>query len=428
MQSVKSDRPVLSSMTWGQDWYVYTMGFLIYLLHRDVSVRFAFKNRTRSVLLGRRLDVDRVRAELDHVRTVGHTDAEIDFILRELYRARGTSPGSDPLLDESGYGAFLRSLRLPEYCLETELDGNLRLEFYGPWSSGLFWEIPALCIINQLQNEAAMRADGVSSFDVEREGMKRLGAKIAALTAHRECAITDFGTRRRFSADWQRRVNCQLVERLPPTQFQGTSCPAIAMELGIPLIGTNAHQLPMVYSALYRGDGGAEAFAQSQLKVLRDWFECYGERLAVVLPDAYTTEYLLGILPSDLARAFRGVRQDSGDPLEVGDRIVRFYQESGIDPCTKLLIFSDGLTVDEMIRIAAHFQGRINTGFGWGTNLTNDLGPKPLSLVIKPVWAAGYPVVKLSDDPAKATGDASEIERVRAITGCATGPSRVCVY
>ena len=117
------------------------------------------------------------------------------------------------------------------------------------------------------------------------------------------------------------------------------------------------------------------------------------------------------------ARAWKGLRHDSGDPFEFGERAVRFYEDCGIDPKEKLLIFSDGLEIDTILALSGRFHGRVKLSFGWGTNLTNDMGIDPIAIVVKAVEACGTRTVKLSDNLAKAIGSKEDIKRFKRIFG-----------
>ena len=177
-----------------------------------------------------------------------------------------------------------------------------------------------------------------------------------------------------------------------------------------------------VYAALTDGE---EELKKSPYRVLQDWQRYYGGNLLIVLPDAFGTDAFLRDAP-DWVADWTGFRPDSAPPIEGGERIIRWWREKGVDPKTKLLIFSDGLDVDTIIETYKHFQGKVRMTFGWGTNLTNDFedcSPTPtdrldaISLVCKVTEANGRPVVKLSDNPEKATGDPKEIKRYIRLFG-----------
>ncbi|MGO4835853.1 nicotinate phosphoribosyltransferase, partial [Rhizobiaceae sp. 2RAB30] len=316
---------------------------------------------------------------------------------------------------------WLANFQLPEYELRKR-DGQYELEFSGPWMYTTLWEIPALAIINELRSRSAMRAFGPFALDVLYARAKaKMWTKTERLKALPGIKISDFGTRRRHSFLWQRWCVEALKEGIGDA-FTGTSNVLLAMDTDLEALGTNAHELPMVLAALAKTD---EELIQSPYKVLQDWQLYYGGNLLIVLPDAFGTAAFLRNAP-DWVADWTGFRPDSAPPIEGGERIIDWWRKRGHDPKQKLLIFSDGLDVDTIIDTYRHFRGKVRMSFGWGTNLTNDFedcapvdtdGLKAISLVCKVTSANGRPAVKLSDNPAKATGDKSEIKRYVKLFG-----------
>ncbi len=202
--------------------------------------------------------------------------------------------------------------------------------------------------------------------------------------------------------------------------FTGVSNVWLARELGAEAQGTNAHELPMGAYAYARGKSNFDA-RRSVYSVLFDWQQLFGQKALIMLPDAYGTDAFLDQLPDTFLYDWRGFRQDSGDAIAFGEKIIAKYRAYGIDPREKLIIFSDGLTPERMDELYQYFNGRIGVAFGVGTNLSNDMGHiKALSLVMKLTEADGRPTVKLSDNIAKATGDKAEIEVAKRIFGYTT--------
>jgi nicotinate phosphoribosyltransferase len=192
------------------------------------------------------------------------------------------------------------------------------------------------------------------------------------------------------------------------------------MHHDIEAIGTNAHELPMVYAALAEGDA---ALAEAPYRVLENWHEDYDGNLRVILPDTYGTRGFLQRAPEWLA-SWTGIRIDSGEPEAGAETAIAWWESKGQDPREKLVIFSDGLDVDRIEALHARFHGRVRLGFGWGTLLTNDFrglaagdALRPFSLVCKAVAANGRPAVKLSDNPAKALGPPEEVARYKRVFG-----------
>ncbi len=405
--------PVVRSLL-DTDFYKLLMVQMIREVHPDVRATFAVINRSKSVRLAEVIDEAELRAQLDHARTVG-------FSKQELIWLAGNSFYGVRRMFSPGFIDWLGRFRLPDYDLSVR-DGQYELHFEGPWAETSLWEIPALTIVNELRARAALRDHGRFALDVTYARAKaRLWDKVERLRALPDLVLSDFGTRRRHGFLWQRWCVEALQEGLGD-RFVGTSNVLLAMQAGVEAIGTNAHELPMVEAALAEDDAG---IAAAPYRVLAEWRRHYGGNLLIALPDAYGTTAFLRDAPDWLAD-WTGFRPDSMPPIEGGEQILRWWQERGVDPRSKLLIFSDGMDVDSIMTTYHHFHGRVRMSFGWGTNLTNDFrgcdplggeGLEPISLVCKVVSANGRPAVKLSDNPAKATGDPADIARYLRIFG-----------
>jgi len=202
----------------------------------------------------------------------------------------------------------------------------------------------------------------------------------------------------------------------------------IARQRGVEAMGTNAHELPMTLTALARHTS-PEAMRQAPYKVLKLWQRRFGHKSLIILDDTYGSDIFRKSLPTYYLEDFKGFRHDSGDPYQYGEDTIRLYQENGIDPTGKLLIFSDGLNPQKAVELAKHFAGRIRVSFGMGTNLSNDSGFfKALSLVMKVIEAAGNPAVKLSNNLNKATGPADEVNYYKQAMRYTNTASQVVVY
>jgi len=314
---------------------------------------------------------------------------------------------------------WFEQLRLPPYHLE-KIDGQYELTFEGSWPEVMLWEIPALSILMELRSRVVMT--GMGKFELEvlyARAMTKLWEKIERLRAVPGLHVADFGTRRRHSFMWQDWCVQAMHEGLGE-KFTGTSNCLIAMRREVEAIGTNAHELPMVYAALAKNDA---ELAQAPYQVLADWQEEHDGNLRIILPDTYGTQGFLDNAP-DWLSSWTGIRIDSGDPATAAEIAIRWWHARGEDPRRKLVIFSDGLDDRKIIELAAQFTGRVRIAFGWGTMLTNDfrgLMPDdalaPFSLVCKAVAVNGKPTVKLSDNPNKAMGPADQIERYKRVFG-----------
>lgn len=408
--------PIITSLL-DTDFYKVTMGHWVFHRYPALPVRYGFTNRTTRVRLADIIDEADLRRELDHVRTLRVTADEVDYLRRLTAYGAG--------LFSEDYLRFLPTLQVPPYALE-RLDGTYRLTFAGPWSTTIYWETLALSIINELYYQARLQPlDPFARDAVTSTGIQRLAEKIDTLRGHPDIRFSDFGTRRRFSRAWHAYVVRTLATALPG-QCLGTSNIVLAMQHHLLPIGTMAHEMSMVMAG-HMADTDAH-LRTSHNRVLQEWWAQYGVGLSIALTDTFGTAFFFQDMTTAQAQAWRGLRQDSGDPLAFGEQAIAFYQRHGVDPRTKLLVFSDGLDLGTILTLADHFAGRIQVTFGWGTNLTNDLGLEALSLVIKVVEADGRPTVKLSDNLAKATGEAAEVARYKRVFGYTVTVSEACTY
>jgi len=400
------------------DFYKLLMLQMIWKLHRRRRATFQLINRTSSVRLAEVIEEGELVDQLDHARTLTLAKNEL------IWLAGNTFYGVKQIF-EPAFIEWLGAFRLPDYEL-TKRDGQYELKFEGPWHETTMWEIPALAIINELRARAAVR--GMSRFDLDvlyARAKAKLWSKVERLrilAKEGPLRISDFGTRRRHGFLWQRWCVEAMQEGLGDT-FIGTSNVKHAMDTGLEAIGTNAHELPMVYAAVAADEAAIRA---APYDVLRDWARMYDGNLLVVLPDCFGTTTFLDCAP-DWVADWKGARPDSKPPIEAAKELAQWWRKRGRDPREKLVVLSDGMDIDSIETSVRALRGLINVSIGWGTNLTNDfLGCAPagvdgqlraISIVCKVVEADGRPTVKLSDNPNKAMGLPEEIERYRKLFG-----------
>ncbi len=404
--------PIVRSLI-DTDFYKLLMCQSVLRNRPDVTVTFSLINRTKSIRLAELIDEGELREQLDHVRDLSLSRGESTWL-------RGNTFYGKRQMFRPDFMEFLEGLRLPPYHLERR-DGQYELTFEGRWPEVMLWEIPALAVIMELRSRAVLKDLGRFELQVlYARAMTRIWEKIEALRPlGPDLKIADFGTRRRHSFLWQDWCVQALIEGLGD-RFTGTSNCLIAMRRDIEAIGTNAHELPMVYAALADSD---EALRQAPYKVLADWHEEHEGNLRIILPDTYGTPGFLSGAPDWLA-GWTGIRVDSGDPVAMTEYAIDWWTSRGEDPTQKRVIFSDGLDVAQIAALFRRFHGRVKVSFGWGTLLTNDFrglvpgdGLAPFSLVCKAVAANGRPTVKLSDNPTKATGPADLIAHYKRVFG-----------
>lgn len=401
--------PIVRSLI-DTDFYKLLMCQSVFRNKRDTRVTFSLINRSTHIPLAELIDEGELREQLDHIRSLSLSRGESTWL-------RGNTFYGKRQMFRSDFMEWFEQLRLPEYHLE-RIGDQFELTFEGTWPEVMLWEIPALAVLMELRGRAVL--DQMDRFELQilyARAMTRVWEKIEALREIPDLSIADFGTRRRHSFLWQDWCVQAMREGLGPA-FTGTSNCKIAMTRELEAIGTNAHELPMVYAALAQGDA---ALAQAPYDVLSDWHDEHEGNLRIILPDTFGTSGFLAKAPDWLA-GWTGIRIDSGDPVQAGEDAIAWWRARGEDPSQKRVIFSDGLDVDKIRSLHHQFSGRVQTSFGWGTLLTNDfrkLVPQdslaPFSLVCKAVEANGHPTVKLSDNPNKAMGPASEIERYKRV-------------
>lgn len=394
------------------DFYKLTMGQFVWKHFRDVVDKYEFKNRTKDVALGSYISLDAIHKCISAYKAKSLTNEEADYL-----RSQGHF--------EEGYIKFLQKLKLPtpEFSVSVG-SGTLNISVVGTWAEAIYWETVILSAVNELYCASLEEKMGGREA-LWTEGRKRLADKITILKKYPELKFTEFGTRRRYSLAWQEEVLRTLMHEVPE-QLVGTSNVYLAMKLGLKPIGTMAHELLMSAAALF-GDSDEDVLA-SHNKILDMWYDYYGEKFSIALTDTYGTEFFFRDFGKERAEKWKGFRQDSGDPFSFATKAVDFYINSGVNPKRKTLTFSDGLDVHKIIALFNGFSDRIGTGFGWGTDLTNDVGIKTLSLVMKAVECEGKGLVKLSDNLNKATGLPENIERFKKIFGYTNEKSEKLVY
>lgn len=412
--------PVIRSLL-DTDFYKLLMQQMVFERFPDTKVKFRLFNRNPSIRLADIIDENELRAQLDHARTLRFDKSEL------IWLAGNTFYGTDQMF-KPAFIDWLKTYQLPEYELSVQ-DGQFYLEFDGLWKESMGWEIPALAIINELKARAGF--SDMSRFEIDvlySRAKSRLWSKVERLRVLKaenadSLKVSDFGTRRRHGFLWQRWCIEAMREGIGEC-FTGTSNVKHAMDLGLEAIGTNAHELPMVYAALANSDDELKA---SRYKVCEDWADMYGSRLLIMLPDAFgTTQFLLDA-PEWMAD-WKGIRPDSKEPVEGVEEYINWLRMRGRNPLEKVAILSDGMDIDSIENCVRRFRDRIGgVPIGWGTNLTNDFKDcsprggderfKSLSLVCKVVEADGRPAVKLSDNPSKAIGVPSEVERYKRVFG-----------
>ncbi|WP_299936227.1 nicotinate phosphoribosyltransferase [uncultured Pelagimonas sp.] len=403
--------PIVRSLI-DTDFYKLLMCQSVFRNNRDTQVTFSLINRSKHVPLAKLIDEGELREQLDHIQSLSLSRGESTWL-------RGNTFYGKRQMFRPDFMEWFENMRLPNYNLERVGD-QYELTFEGSWPEVMLWEIPALAVLMELRGRSVL--DQMGRFELQvlyARAMTKLWEKVEKLRAVPELRIADFGTRRRHSFLWQDWCVQAMGEGLG-NSFVGTSNCLIAKNRDLEAIGTNAHELPMVYAALAKDDVALE---RAPYDVLADWHEEHDGNLRIILPDTYGTEGFLRNAPDYLA-GWTGIRIDSGDPATGAEVAIDWWKSRGEDPTKKLVIFSDGLDETKILELYQQFAGRVRVSFGWGTLLTNDFrglapddGLAPFSLVCKAIKADGHPTVKLSDNPNKAMGPAEEIARYKRVFG-----------
>ncbi|THB65991.1 MAG: nicotinate phosphoribosyltransferase [Gammaproteobacteria bacterium] len=360
------------------DLYKFTMMQVV--LHRFPAANVEYRFKCRNAGMDLRPYADEIRQEIAALCTLRFTEDELQYL-------------STLRFFTSDFIDLLGMFYLQERFVDVVATGDdLEIIIRGPWLHTILFEVPVLAIVNEVYFRNL-----VSNPDIE-EGRRRLNAKIDAVKTNANAqgfVLADFGSRRRFSGDWHDQVVAKLKEQLPDN-LAGTSNVNLARKYNLRPIGTMAHEYLQGCQAL------GPRLIESQKFAFDTWAREYRGDLGIALSDVVGFDAFLRDFDLYFSKLFDGARHDSGDPFAWGERMIAHYQSMKIDPRTKNLVFSDGLNMEKALALYQQFKGRINTSFGIGTNLTNDLGYEPLQIVIKMTECNGQPVAKVSDSPGKA--------------------------
>lgn len=375
------------------DFYKFTMQYAAVKLYPETQAKYEFINRGEHPFPP---GFDKaLKQRVEDMADLSLTRDEKEFL-------RITCPYLNP-----AYLDFLQGYRYDPSEVEVIQNGNdLSVKIQGHWYRTILWEVPILSLISELFYElTGLQRDSdekvVETVKRKAESYLDLGVKVA-----------EFGTRRRHSYEVHRLV-VEALKDFGEGSYVGTSNVHFAMTTGVKPIGTHAHEWFMYHGARF-------GFKIANGIGLDRWVNAYHGDLGIALTDTYTTDVFFTQFNKKLAKLFDGVRHDSGDPVEFAQKTIEHYEKMGIDPLHKTIIFSDGLNLDKVKRISDATSGKIGISFGIGTNLTNDVGLKPMNIVLKLISIAepDLPwtnVVKLSDEKGKHTGDPKMIRLAKEI-------------
>lgn len=378
------------------DFYKFTMQHAVIKLFPNVKVRYAFINRGKhlfppnfAVLLREAVDA------MVHLKL---TIAEKKFLTDNC-----------PYLDPT-YLDFLQGYQYDPSEVKIEQEGtDLKVTIEGYWYRTILWEVPLMALISEL-----FYASQKDLIRVNDEEVKRITKEKIENYNALGVVILEFGTRRRHSYAVQSLVN-ETLDNFGSNSFLGTSNVHLAMLQNRKPSGTHAHEWFMFHASQY-------GFKVANAVSLENWTKVYHGDLGIALTDTYTTDVFFEQFNKKYSKLFDGVRHDSGDPIEFAKKTISHYEKMGIDPKSKIIVFSDSLNFDKVKLIADYCRGKIKTSFGIGTNFSNDVGLPPMNMVIKltetkPENSHWEAAVKLSDEKNKHTGTPKMIALAQQVLG-----------
>ena len=369
--------PVLHTLL-DTDAYKLHMQQAVFHHYHDVHVAAEFRCRGDD-LLG--IYADSIREQVDAMQHLALRDDEYQWL-------------SGLPFFKADYLNWLRDFRYnPAQVTVTNDNGKLNIRLEGPWREVIMWEVPLLAVISELAHRYRSPETGVEQAVASLENKLVEFSRLTEGLDMSRFRLMDFGTRRRFSREVQQAIVKRLQQEF---WFVGTSNYDLARRLNLTPMGTQAHEWFQAHQQI------SPDLATSQRAALAAWLEEYPDQLGIALTDCITMDAFLRDFGPEFATRYQGLRHDSGDPVEWGEKAIAHYEKLGIDPMSKVLVFSDNLDLAKAVDLYRQFSARVNLSFGIGTRLTCDIPQvKPLNIVIKLVECNGKPVAKLSDSPGK---------------------------
>ena len=368
--------PIIISLL-DTDLYKFNMDQVIFHKHTDLCGQYYFKCRNKEIVFTAEM-VDEINEQIDHLCSLRFKKEELNY-LRSIRFIK------------NDYVEFLRLWHpIRDYVTVSRSDeGELSVVVDGPLFSAMQFEIYLLEIINEVYFRFLYDYD-----ELLKSAEERLNEKIAKLNESYTFKFAEFGCRRRLSREWQDVVVRRLVKETD--KCVGTSNVYLAMKYDLTPIGTYAHEYVQMYQGIDK-----IPLAYTNHYAMRDWYDEYDGDNGTALTDTITTDLFLMDFNRSMVNNYSGVRHDSGDPYVWGEKIIAHYEKFGVDPKTKLLLFSDSLDFDRAQKLYDHFKDRVKVSFGIGTFCSNDTNVQALNIIIKLQYVNGRPVAKISDNPEK---------------------------
>ena len=371
-------KPIIVSLL-DTDLYKFNMNQVIFHKHTNLCGKYYFKCRTADAVFTDEM-IDEINAQVDHLCTLQFTKQELDYLASIRFIKKD-------------YVEFLRLWHpIRDYVrISRDNEGKLSIVVNGPIFSAMQFEIYLLEIVNEVYFRMNYDYDTLKASAEERLNQKIKDFQSGKYTFK----FAEFGCRRRLSREWEDVVVKRLAQET--TNCVGTSNVYLAMKYNLTPVGTYAHE----YVQMYQGINEIP-LAYTNHYAMKDWYDEYQGDNGTALTDTITTDLFLLDFNRAMVNNYTGVRHDSGDPYKWGEKMIKHYEKYGVDPKTKLLLFSDSLDFDKAQALYEHFKNRIKVSFGIGTFCSNDTCERPLNIVIKLQYVNDNPVAKLSDNPEKA--------------------------
>lgn len=401
--TMKSE-PIIQSVL-DTDLYKLTQGYAVAKRYPRARVQYKFFNRGKTPFP--KGFAAALRSQVDAMQSLALTVDEAVFLTHRC----------GAFLDPQ-YIDWLKGYRFNPAevnIIASDDETEVSIDIGGYWYRTIYWEVPLMSIISELYfkmvDKPVLTETGeAGDFELDMRHVRNKAANKGMRLLTNVVPFADFGTRRRYSYKVQEEVVRQFTAYRPP--FVGTSNVHFAHMFDIAPIGTQAHEWFMFHGAKY-------GYRSANKIALGRWADIFGGRLGIALTDTFTTDAFFKAFDIFYAKLFDGVRHDSADPTEFGEKVIKHYENFGIDPRTKTIVFSDGLSTEKAIELKDHFADRIRVSFGIGTHFTNDVGVKPLNIVIKMTAAEidneWVPTIKLSDVEGKHTGKNEEISFAKGL-------------
>ena len=369
--------PIIISLL-DTDLYKFNMNQVIFHYHTNLVGEYVFKCRNEDVKFTKEM-LDEINEQIDHLCTLRFKEKELNYLRSIRYL-------------KNDYIEFLRLWHPLRNYVTTGLeeDGTLLIKVDGPLFSAMQFEIYLLSIVNEVYFRSKY-----NYYELVESAREKLDKKLKKFENHEyNFTFSEFGTRRRLSRMWQEEV----IKRLYESKISNaTSNVYFAYKYNLVPVGTYAHEFVQMYQGI-----PSIPLAYTNKAALKDWFKEYNGDNGIALTDTITTDLFLKDFDLLEASVYKGVRHDSGDPYAWGEKIIAHYNELGINPKDKVLLFSDSLNFDKAQKLYDYFKNRCLPRFGIGTFVTNDTSVEPLNIVIKLQYVNGRAVAKLSDVLTKA--------------------------